>query len=112
MMEVFTDLVYEKILIWIDDILVFDKTFQAYLNTLRQVLTRLREKNVKLNSKKTNTSSREITWCGRRISGKVTFDPAMTEVSTNLEEPTNAGQLQKFLCEANWIRPCLPDYAR
>jgi hypothetical protein len=36
----------------------------------------------------------------------------MIEGLTILEEPTNAGQLQKFLCGAKWMRPCLPDYAR
>jgi hypothetical protein len=113
MMEVFTDLVYEIILIWIYDILVLDKTFEAYLDTLMQVFKRLLDQNVKLNPKKTDVCLREITWCGRRISEQgVTFDPAMIDGLTNLEEPTNAGQLQKFLCGANWIIPCLPHYAR
>jgi len=33
MMEVFPDLVYEKVVTWIDDIFVFDETFEAYFET-------------------------------------------------------------------------------
>ena len=113
MMEFITDMVWQKIPIWGDDILVFDRTFEAYLDTLRQVFKRLVDKNVQLKWNKIDICSREITSCGRRIAGEeLTFDPSMIEGLTNFAVPTNAGQLQKFLCEANWIRPCLPDYAR
>jgi hypothetical protein len=113
MMEFITDMVWQKIPIWGDDILVFDRTFEAYLDTLRQVFKRLVDKNVQLKWNKIDICSREITSCGRRIAGEeLTFDPSMIEGLTNFAVPTNAGQLQKFLCGTNCIRPCIPDYAR
>jgi len=54
MMEVFTDLVYEKVLNWIDDILAFHKTFGNDIVTLRQVFERLLMTNVKLNPTRTD----------------------------------------------------------
>jgi hypothetical protein len=71
MTEVFTDLVYEKVLTWIDDIAVLDKTLEAYLDKLRQAFKRFLDKSAELNPKKTDICSREknLVWpknIGRR----------------------------------------------
>jgi hypothetical protein len=112
MMEVFEDMLYICVLIWIDDVLVYTRSFVDLLTCLEEVFQRLRKFNVKLNPQKTDLCSKEITWCGREISIEgIKFDPEMIESLLSLPEPENAANLQKFLCGANWIRSSIPEYA-
>jgi len=94
-MDVFTYLVCQKVLIWIDDILAFYKTCEDYIITSRPVFTRLLVHNVKSNPTKTGKCAPEIAWSCRGISGRgAKFDPVVIQRPTNLEEPRNAGQLK------------------
>lgn len=42
----------QNVLVYIDDILIYDKTFENHLNSIRKVLTRFREFNLKASPKK------------------------------------------------------------
>ena len=112
MMEIFEDTLYICAVIWIDDVLVYTRSFEDLLTRLEEVFQRLRKFNVKLNPQKTDLCSKEITWFGRKISVEgIKFDPEMIESLLSLPEPENAANLQKFLCGANSIRSSIPEYA-
>jgi hypothetical protein len=99
MMEVFEDMLYICVLIWIDDVLVYTRSFADLPTRLQEVFQGLRKFNVKLNPQKTDLCSKEITWFGRKISVEgIKFDPEMIESLLSLPEPENAAKLQKFLC--------------
>ena len=79
-MEVFEDMLYICVLIWIDDVLVYTRSFEDLLTRWEEVFQRLRKLNVKLNPQKTDLWSKEITLCGRKISvAGIKFDPEMIE---------------------------------
>ena len=79
-MEVFEDMLYICVLIWIDDVLVYTRSFEDLLTRLEEVFQRLRKFNVKLIHQKTDLWSKEITWCGRKISVEgIKFDPEKIE---------------------------------
>jgi hypothetical protein len=102
-------MLYICVLIWIDDVLVYTRSFEDLLTRLFQ---RLRKFNVKLNSQDTDLYCKEITWCGRKIYVEgIKFDPEMIESLLILPEPENAANLQKFLCGANWMRSSIPEFA-
>jgi hypothetical protein len=61
MMEVFEDMLYICVLIWIDDVLVYTRSFEDLLTRLEEVFQRLRKLHVKLNPQKTDLCSKEIT---------------------------------------------------
>jgi hypothetical protein len=91
MMEVFEDMLYICVLIWIDDVLVYTRSFEDLLTRLEEVFQRLQKFNVKLKPQKTNLCSKEITWCCRKISVEgIKFDPEMIEILLSLLEPENA----------------------
>jgi len=93
MMEVFECMVYVSVMIWIDDVLLFAKTFEDYLYVLKQSFERLRKFNVKLIPKKTDLCSREITWCERKIcEAGFRFDDSRIQALLQLPEPTTADQ--------------------
>jgi len=105
MMEVFEDMLYICLLIWIDDVLVYTRSFEDFLTRLEEVFQRLRKFNVKLNPQKTDLCSNEIKFEG------IKFDPEMIDSLLSLPKPENAANLQKFLCGANWIRSSITEYA-
>ena len=52
MERVFAGLTFISLLLYLDDIIVFGKTFDMHLKNLREVLQRLAEANLKLNPEK------------------------------------------------------------
>jgi len=71
MMEVLEDILYICVLVWIDDILVYNRSFEDLLTRLEEVFQRLRKFHVKLNPHKTNLCSKAMTSCGRKCMLKV-----------------------------------------
>lgn len=55
----------------------------------------------------------EVKWCGKIINGSgVKHDPERIQGLQSLPYPSNAGELQQFLCSTNWMCDSLVDYAR
>ena len=110
---VFAPLLYEKVLLWIDDLLMFVDTLDDYFTTLRAIFDILDAHNLKLHAKKTQLFLREVKWCGKVYNGDgVAHDPERRAGVTSLRPPSNVGELQQFICAVNWMRESLPDYAR
>ncbi|OWZ08216.1 hypothetical protein PHMEG_00019275 [Phytophthora megakarya] len=82
-------MLYDNLLVWIDDLLLFAKTPEEYLSKLRQFFAVLRARRLKLNAK------------------KCVLFPLVS-----LPLPPTAAALQQFLCAANWLRDSMIDYAR
>eukprot|EP00644_Phytophthora_capsici_P008872 jgi/Phyca11/102293/e_gw1.6.1076.1 len=54
-----------------------------------------------------------VKWCGKIVDGAgVKHDPARVDALHALPLPSNAGELQHFLCAANWLRESIVDYGR
>jgi len=63
-------------LVYLDDVIIFSKTFKGMLENLREVLLRLREANLKINPKKCSLFSRKVRYLDHIISEKeITTDP-------------------------------------
>ncbi|OWZ06870.1 hypothetical protein PHMEG_00020817 [Phytophthora megakarya] len=88
MQDCFRSMMYDNLLVWNDDLLLFAKTPEGYLSKLRQFFAVLCARKLKLNAKK----------C-------VLFPLVSLPLS-----PT-AASLQQFLCAANWLRDSMIDYA-
>ena len=114
MEEAMGKLLYQCVLIWVDDILVYSRnSFQEHIHNLKRVFELLQSFNIKLNPLKCTLFAKEVTWVGRVISASgVSFDKELLEGLVKLQRPRTAADLQRFLCAANWIRTSIPDYAK
>ena len=110
--EVLKDLVYHVCLAYIDDILIFGKTGNQLLRHMHLVLEACRAKNVQLNIKKSFLFRTQVEWCGRLLGpgGTVRLHPNTVKALTAIERPTNARELQQFVCSLNWCRQWIHDY--
>jgi transposase InsO family protein len=113
MQEVFRDMLYDNLLIWVDDIVVFARTAEEFIAVLRKFFARLHEYGLKLNAKKSCLYAKEISWCGRIIDGEgVRHDPERVAALSSLPRPGTAADLQKLLCAANWLRESIVNFAQ
>eukprot|EP00644_Phytophthora_capsici_P017003 jgi/Phyca11/129344/e_gw1.83.90.1 len=109
----FESLLYTSLIIWIDDLLLFADDIDSYLQKLDQVFDLVADFGLKLSVKKSSLYQQSVKWCGRIInSDGVAHDPERIDVLRSMPYPTTAGQLQQFICAANWMRESIVDYAR
>ncbi|KAH9110622.1 hypothetical protein LEN26_013685 [Aphanomyces euteiches] len=113
MTECLRPLLYKHCLVWIDDILVWANSLADYVDVLRQLFAICEKHRLRLNPAKSTLLCHEIKWCGRIIDGNgVRQDPERMEALCNIPYPTDAGQLQQFICAVNWVRDSLIGFAQ
>jgi transposase InsO family protein len=113
MHEVFSGQLFDSVLVWIDDVLLFARDAADFVERLRVFFEILRRRNLKLNAKKCKIYAPKVIWCGKVIDGEgIEHDPARLAVLREMPLPPTAAALQHFLCAVNWLRESMVDYAR
>ncbi len=100
---------------YLDDILVFSKTFDGHLEAMRKVLQRLQAHGVKLKPRKCDMFKNEVRYLGRIVSAEGSrIDPADTVAVTALKEkrPSTVGELRKILGLLSYYRQYIKDFSR
>lgn len=100
---------------YLDDTLVFSKTFDSHMNDMRQVLRSFREYGIKLKPSKCDLFKLEVRYLGRIVSAEGSrVDPADFEAVRALKDmtPQIVGQLRKILGLLTYYRQYIKDFAR
>ena len=100
---------------YLDDVIVFSRTFSDHLENLRTVLRRLREHGVKLKLKKCSFFKRQVTFLGRIISEQgYTIDPANTKAISCLKEnpPKTVEEIRKVVGLLGYYRRYIRNFAQ
>ena len=66
--HVFRGMTWNRILTYLDDLMIVGKGFEEHLNNLREALDRLRQYNLKLKPKKCNLFQVEVLFLGKLVS--------------------------------------------
>jgi len=91
------------VLIYLDDILIFDKTLDQHHKHVREVLQKLREKKLYLKPEKCEFDSLEVEYLGVLVSeGTVRMDPVKTDGITEWPTPQCKRDVQSFLGFCNF----------
>ena len=99
---------------YLDDILVFSKTFKQHEINVKRVLRCLRKKGVKLNAGKCSLFKKEIRYLGRLISEKgYRPDPEDVKVLEKCRTPpTDIGKLRSLIGFLGYYRTYIKDFSR
>ena len=102
----------EFVVFYVDDVLVFSKSFGEHLRHLEIVLNKLARAGFTLNAAKCRFCQKEIRFLGHRINRMgVSADPDRVEAILKYPAPRNAKQLRQFLGTCNFHSRFIVGYA-
>jgi len=111
MSEVFEDMLYQKLIIWIDDLLGYCKNYEDWFSSLEETLRIADQCNIKFNVTKCELFTNKVKFCGRVFSTEgVEHDHARVEALVTIPQPNTARDLQQFLMAAQWMSRSIPEY--
>ena len=114
MNTVFVDLVATgNCIVYVDDVLIANKTFEEHLDTLEKCFKRLIECGLKLKLSKASFCQRELTYLGHTISEEG-IAPSEDNVKKLLDYPSPRDRrtVESLLGLLNYYRKHIPNYAK
>ena len=105
MSEVLRGLTFQKLVVYVDDILVFSPSFDQHCKDLEEVFQRLRLANLRLHAKKCSFSKSEVLYLGHIISSEGTrIDPSKISIIRQWPTPTCVKHVRQICGYANFYR--------
>ena len=99
-------------LIYIDDIIVFGKTFEQHMSRVEEVLERIKAAGLKLKPEKTEMLQKEVVFLGHVVSGEgVRPNPTNIEKIMSWPKPKNAKQVKQLVAMGSYYRRYVKDFA-
>jgi hypothetical protein len=97
-------------LLYLDDIIVYSKTFDEHLLSLDKVFTAIRSAGLKLNAKKCAFGVRRVSYLGHVISKDgVEVDSHKVQTARNFPVPKNTTEVREFHGMCNYFRRFIPN---
>ncbi len=100
---------------YLDDVIVYSKTFTEHLQHLQQVLQRLKKHGIKLKAKKCELFKKEVSFLGRIITADgYRMDPKATEAVTKLKGviPKTVGEVRKIMGLLGMYRRSIENFSK
>lgn len=103
MNKMFSGLMWKFLIVYLDDLVNFSKTFEDHMEAIRATLMRCRQFNLKLKPSKCKFFQTEVEYLGHIISAQgVSSDPKKIRAILNLAPPADVSQLKTFLGLVNY----------
>ena len=104
---------YQLLLVYLDDVIVFSKTFDKHLERLDKVLTRLTHHSLKLKREKCSFLQKQVSYLGYVVSSEgISTDPDKISVVRDWSVPTTVKQLCSFLGFASYCHHFVKDFSK
>ena len=112
MERVLNGLQWERCLVYLDDIIVYGKSFDEASNNLQLVFDRIREAGLTLKPKKCNLFQEKVSFLGHIVTADgVHCEPEKIEAVKNWEVPKTVTGVRSFLGFANYYRRFVKSFA-
>ena len=113
MNEVFRPLLDKSVVIYLDDILIFSRTWEDHLRDVGAVLQRLRDSKLYAKVSKCEFGKESVEFLGHVVSNEgVSVDAKKVEAIKEWPVPTNIHDLRAFLGLANYYRRFVLNYSK
>lgn len=113
MQAVMSDLVFQIVLIYLDDLLVYSSTFDEHLARLETVFKRLRETGLKVKVEKCYFLQPEVRFLGHQVSAQgVSTDPDKINAVQEWPTPSTLKELRSFLGFCSYYRRFIQGFSQ
>ena len=113
MEECFFGLHLDICYIYLDDLIIFSKTFEEHMDRLQKIFQRLREVNLKLSPKKCEFFKRKVRYVGHIVSSEgIEPDPQKVDKVKDWPTPTNPDEVRQFLGFVGYYRRFIKDFSK
>ena len=100
---------------YLDDIIVFSRSFEDHVDHVRQVLQRLQKFGIKLKPSKCNLFKKKIKYLGRIVTSEgYSMDPdnSIAVEKFKTDPPTTVGELRRLMGMLGYFRRFIQDFAK
>ena len=98
---------------YLDDIIIYSKTFEDHLEHIEAVFSRLREAGLKLKMSKCDFLKREVNYLGHVVSASgIKPDPQKVEAIQKLAAPTDVKGVRQFIGLSSYYRRFINQFAK
>ena len=105
-------LTWDRVLAYIDDVIILATTFTEGIRNLRQVFDRFRSFNLKLKPKKCCLFRTEVEFLGKKVNRDgVTITDQKVNAIESWPAPKNKKELESYMGYMNYHRDFIPKYA-
>ena len=113
MQRCLNEMIFQILLVYLDDIIVFLETFDEHLERLDRVLTRLKEHGLKLKPSKCCFLRERVTYVGHQLSANgVSPDPDKIVAVEEWKVPNSVKELRSFLGFTGYYRRFVKGFAK
>ena len=99
---------------YLDDVVIWSKTFKHHLRDLQAVFNRIRQANMKLKRNKCEFFKDELEYLGHIVTnkGELKVNPNKVKVIAELKPPTSVKEVRSLIGVTSYYRRFIPSYAK
>jgi hypothetical protein len=110
--RVYEGIAWKFVVVYLDDTIVYSRTFDDHLKHLNEVFRRIKQAGLRLNIEKCNFWMQRLPFLGHIIAPSgIAPDPTKIEAVQKIQPPQNITQLRSFLGLAGYYRQFIQNFS-
>ena len=110
--RIYKDIAWRFVVVYLDDTIIYSRTFEDHLKHLREVFTRIRKAGLRLNLEKCKFWMQRLPFLGHIVTPQgIAPDPSKVDAVQKLSPPKTVTQLRSFLGLAGYYRRFIQSFS-